>query len=135
MMYSFEFCLFLRIFTFEYFAVEDESDIEVIDNIKKNSSFAVDFVTEDNIKNVSINNILLPLPGHSVTYPKNESKLNFCINYHKMDIKKLLFVEFKIFFVVYKYFAFDSCFFHFHLLFIFLLLNCTVKILNKNYYI
>lgn len=54
--------------------LENESDIDVVIN-KKNSSFVVDFVTEDNIEKVSIKDVLLPLPGHSVTYPKNESKI------------------------------------------------------------
>lgn len=56
-----------------FFSSDNKPDIDTVDN-RKISVLDVEFVTEENIKNVSINDIVLPLPGHSVTYPKNESK-------------------------------------------------------------
>ena len=37
------------------------------------SNDGVEFVTSENIKMFSINDVVLPLPGHSVLYPKNKS--------------------------------------------------------------
>jgi tRNA pseudouridine13 synthase len=39
----------------------------------------VAFVTEENLNSYSIEDVVLPLPGHSVLYPKNQSKLVFFV--------------------------------------------------------
>jgi len=46
----------------------------------KNEKENVVIISNENISNYNIYDVILPLPGHSVIYPNNESKkLNFCL--------------------------------------------------------
>lgn len=53
---------------------EKRSELDTLASNKKSHVTDVEFVTDENIQKVSINDILLPLPGHSVIYPENEIK-------------------------------------------------------------
>ncbi len=53
---------------------------KVTDKKEANENDSVSYVTEENIHSFSIEDVVLPLPGHSVLYPKNQSLINEKIN-------------------------------------------------------
>ncbi|XP_035219310.1 pseudouridylate synthase 7 homolog isoform X2 [Stegodyphus dumicola] len=55
--------------------LDDESEAMRSENPKKHAlSSMVKFVSDEDINRLTINDILMPLPGHSVVYPNNETK-------------------------------------------------------------
>lgn len=55
------------------------------DLVRTESNDQIMYITEDNIKNYSIENVVLPLPGYNVLYPQNESKIKL-FNFDRIAI-------------------------------------------------
>lgn len=57
----------------------------VIGDLIRSNSNEVLYLTKENIELYTIENVVLPLPGNSIIYPENQSKIIYLLVFKKFD--------------------------------------------------